>query len=132
VRAKGYQAGSPSRTQYYSAASERHWHRSKLPAQDTGKKRYSCDYRTVIRDVLLGVLAVPDQGSPFRSWHDYLATNLNRVRLIRNQLFVARQRNGLANLLRNVAASTTPKLRADICISRSSLRNSTLTNSTLF
>jgi hypothetical protein len=58
--------------------------------------------------------------------HDHLATNLSCVRLIRFRLFVAQQRNGFANLPRNVAASTTPKPRADICISPSSLRNSTL------
>lgn len=58
--------------------------------------------------------------------HDHLATNLNCVRLDRFRLFVARQRNGFANLPRNVAASTTPKPRAVICISPSSLRNSTL------
>jgi len=58
--------------------------------------------------------------------HDHLATNLNCVRLDRFRLFVARQRNGFANLPRNVAASTTPKLRAVICISPPSLRNSTL------
>jgi hypothetical protein len=57
--------------------------------------------------------------------HDHLATNLNCVRLDRFRLFVAQQRNGFANLLRNVAASTTPKPRAEICISPSSLRNST-------
>lgn len=58
--------------------------------------------------------------------HDHLATNLNCVRLDRFRLFVARQRNGFANLLRNVAASTTLKPRAVICISPSSTRNSTL------
>lgn len=58
--------------------------------------------------------------------HDHFATNLTHVRLVRFRLFVAGQRNGFANLPRNVAASTTPKPRADICISRSSLRNSTL------
>ena len=60
------------------------------------------------------------------SLHDHLATNLSCVRLIRFRLFVAQQRNGFANLPRNVAASTTPKPRAVICISPSSLRNSTL------
>lgn len=54
--------------------------------------------------------------------HDHLATNLSCVRLIRFRLFVAQQRNGFANLPRNVAASTTLKPRAEICISPSSLR----------
>jgi hypothetical protein len=69
----------------------------------------------VIRYVLLSVLAVPFKALPFAAGtdvHGHLATNLNHMRLIRFQLFVAGQRNGLANLLRNVAASTTPKPRA--------------------
>jgi len=72
---------------------------------------------------------------PFAAYadlHDHLATNLSCVRLVRFRMFVARQRNGFASLPRNVAESTTLKLRADTRISPASLRNSTLITSTLF